>query len=424
MCLCEVEIDSILSVGSKPPPIDPVARASREMLGLPTDRPVLLTGHQPVVPHPGILAKSIALKAYTEHFGWAGAHLTIDTGTEAVGRVDVLTGTTLQNAKACSVQFLNEETGVLAYRPPASIRHDALPDGLPPEMRVGCAAIVEAFQSAKGPTAAAQASEAVAHLRARFAETEFSFMASQILSTPAGQKMLDAMREDPAGCVAMYNKAIESFPNAGIRTLLDGADPELPLWVMDGSTCRVAHHSDLDADALLPKALTTTAIARSALADGFIHGTGGGKYDRVAESWIGQWLGWTLAPFSVVTANAFLPGFSPDDYQAFTTDLRKSIHDPASEDGVQLSKVKAAMLDAINAAPRGSKARAEAFAAFQDWRASIATTPNSASNMKMEDVCRRDWAFPLYPNEILDRLKVEVYQTVNAAINLQPSSVQ
>ena len=82
------------------------------------------------------------------------------------------------------------------------------------------------------------------------------------------------------------------------------------------------------------------------------------------------------------------------------------------------------MLDAINAAPRGSKARAEAFAAFQDWRASIATTPNSASNMNMEDVCRRDWAFPLYPNEILDRRNVEVCQTVNAAINLQPSSGQ
>jgi hypothetical protein len=59
--------------------------------------------------------------------------------------------------------------------------------------------------------------------------------------------------------------------------------------------------------ALRPKALTLTMFARVCLGDLFIHGVGGGRYDRVTDVLTRDLLGVRPAPYAVATATLHLP---------------------------------------------------------------------------------------------------------------------
>jgi hypothetical protein len=108
---------------------------------------------------------------------------------------------------------------------------------------------------------------------------------------------------------------VARVPEARVRPLrVEGARVELPLWWMPGRVGRArrAVWSDelaaLKVDELAPRALAMTALVRKELCDLFIHGTGGGVYDRITDLWLGEWLGGgALAPTAVVTATRHLP---------------------------------------------------------------------------------------------------------------------
>lgn len=56
-----------------------------------------------------------------------------------------------------------------------------------------------------------------------------------------------------------------------------------------------------------PRALTTTLFARLFLADAFVHGLGGAKYDEMTDRLIAQFCGFTAPPYLMLTATAHLP---------------------------------------------------------------------------------------------------------------------
>ena len=56
-----------------------------------------------------------------------------------------------------------------------------------------------------------------------------------------------------------------------------------------------------------PRALTLTMFARMFLADLFVHGLGGGKYDQITDHIIRKFYGLEPTPFAVVTGTCFLP---------------------------------------------------------------------------------------------------------------------
>ena len=59
---------------------------------------------------------------------------------------------------------------------------------------------------------------------------------------------------------------------------------EKPFWKLDRASMSRSPLLEGDAAELVaPRALTLTAIARLALCDVFIHGTGGGRYDRLVS---------------------------------------------------------------------------------------------------------------------------------------------
>src|SRR5690606_23987135 len=56
----------------------PRLRAFRRQLGLPADRPIVMTGHQPALWHCGVLAKFLAADAAARALGAAPATLLVD----------------------------------------------------------------------------------------------------------------------------------------------------------------------------------------------------------------------------------------------------------------------------------------------------------------------------------------------------------
>lgn len=56
-----------------------------------------------------------------------------------------------------------------------------------------------------------------------------------------------------------------------------------------------------------PRALTTTLFARLFLADAFVHGLGGAKYDEMTDRLIAQLCGLAPPPYLMLTATAYLP---------------------------------------------------------------------------------------------------------------------
>jgi hypothetical protein len=61
---------------------DPVALRARQELGLPTDRPVVMSGHQTTFWHPGILAKWYAMNAAAQRVHGATAWVAVDHDTD------------------------------------------------------------------------------------------------------------------------------------------------------------------------------------------------------------------------------------------------------------------------------------------------------------------------------------------------------
>ncbi len=75
------------------------------------------------------------------------------------------------------------------------------------------------------------------------------------------------------------------------------------------------------------RALTTTLFIRLLLADVFIHGIGGAKYDQVTDSLCRQFFGISLPPYATVSATLHLPVQSSDQNPVLEGNFRQKLRD-------------------------------------------------------------------------------------------------
>jgi len=150
---------------------------------------------------------------------------------------------------------------------------------------------------------------------------------------------------------AIYNARLEAYrAHNNIRTAAqpfpglgrDGPRVEVPFWILHGGRrCRmyaerfgvgyrlwaedqpVATIPGRDPDelaglAVRPRALTLTMFTRLCVVDLFIHGVGGGRYDRVTDEVIREVFGIDPPRYAVVSATLHLPlsEFDPDPERA------------------------------------------------------------------------------------------------------------
>ena len=231
---------------------------------------------------------------------------------------------------------------------------------VPAEIEPALSAIERAILAERGrENLAMQMAHAANALLAPHARVDHTVAATALAAVPFAQ----ALRANFNSMRDAYNAAVKGERIGAL------AERELPFWRLDlAGMSRTPLLEGDAADLVAPRALALTAIARLALSDVFIHGTGGGRYDRAMERWIAAALGdeacAALAPMQVVTATKHAPlakFVPPFDAAATPEALRALEQDPFGDDG----RTK----DALRAAIAGT--RAEKRAAYVAMRRAI-----------------------------------------------------
>lgn len=333
-------------------------RALRAQLGL--TGPVVLTGHQPEFFHAGVFAKTIAAHELACQLNGVAAFLTVDSDvpkttklvlpqvtSHGLRRVDVVIPgsdpqlpheSQLPVSRAVWLQFFASATslhefGDRSLLPTFARAWLTTPTSVP----LYCDALARAHAAVER----ALGLDGIRELRT-----------SALCATPAFRAFLAHMLLDAPGCAARYNAAQAAYRRRHrVKTrgrpvpplLIRNDVVELPLWAVredeprrrvlvrphadvvelgtDHRTIAVFRRVDLMTTAwhaqawsseregwyLRPRALTLSTFARLFLADLFIHGIGGARYDEMMEEFAAEHFGVEPWPMACVTATVFLP---------------------------------------------------------------------------------------------------------------------
>jgi hypothetical protein len=423
-------------------------RTAREQLGLPTDRPIVMTGHQAEFWHLGVLAKYLAASAFSlaskAHASW----LVVDQDANEPWRISYPTVDAGAIAKREWTIALTGagRTGFAADTPTGCLPPLAIADGSSLPTIAGprtdaLAVIATSLRAAANePSAAHQITAATRALLQPIITPDSTLFASSLAKTDLFNTWLDAIARDPRACVAAYNAATQRHPGAHVRPLeLTDARVELPLWRLRfGAPRRRVFAHELAAiprHELAPRALLMTALLRAACCDLFIHGLGGEKYEAVTDDWIQNWASaWTpqtrLAPMAVVSATRYLdftstPGLAPDALRIPTPDdiarhlwlAHHAAHDPATLGQSALANQKRQLHTTIAATPRHASQRRDLYTQLLTAeRAAIEANPSRLAELRAaaatararrreaDIVFNRTWAFPLHPADTITAL--------------------
>ena len=450
------------------------AQARAELLGelASPDQPLLMAGHQPELFHPGVWAKNFVLAGQAKRLGANAVNLIVDNDTFKHRVLSLpMASTNPQNVELESTPF-DVSAPELPYEE-AFPRDWAALESWPDKLRpitdtwnfqpmvfaawpriVGClktgVSYTRAFVSARqywerkwgGGTTEVAVSQVSAH-------RSFGLFARRLMA-------------DAEPFAAAYNAAIGDYRRQnGIKSKNHPA-PELqrsddltesPFWIWrtdDPVRHRVFVRRRPDALEiwagpnqlavtlpgttaccgaisaagwkLRPRALTLTLYSRLALADLFIHGIGGGKYDEVTDEIIRRYFGIEPPEYAVVSATIRLPldRFAADgetlrSQQRLIRNLtwNPQYFDEARRAAPALAEAKWKIaLDR----PNDRKARREWFRTLADLTARMrpATAPLSttaaeklaaiAAELDANAVLgRRDFSWVFYPESLLEQ---------------------
>lgn len=450
-------------------PTAPDALRFRHQLGLPTDRPVVMSGHQAAIWHAGIAAKVLASSAACVRFRATLAWVVVDQDVGVPGRVSYpllragQAGAQPRLARGTLDLLPPVSAGVVTgMQPGGRCRPLELEKGIDPAVALAIGTMAAALDRRAGTESRAfQVTRAALDLldpllqnageepgvaserSAPSTSTPALISALALARTDLFAWMLDQMRRDPAACAAHYNAAVGRHPDARLRPLrLAGPEgAELPLWRITPAGLREpVYASDLtlapgSPAQLAPKALVMTALLRWRGCDLFIHGLGGGIYDPVMEDWLGAWLGVRdLAPAVVASATRLMaladqPPPTPEAVARARWEAHHARHNPGegeatvSEANARTDLNKQAMARAIHRAEPTDRPRL--FRAMHDWLAEqrrqigprLAALDARATELAAHAdlsaiVFDRTWPFPLLPRDSMLSLRTEIERAI------------
>ncbi len=318
------------------------------------DRPVIVTGHQPELYHAGVWAKNIVAARLAEAVEGKAVNLIVDNDAPKKGTLTV---------PHCGGAYLStQEVPFFEYRVGLAFeQYDPLDE------RAG-RRLLEELRRALGDDAYEQSSlprmaraltdrtraqdlvDQVTHAR-KAIEQDYGLHLTErrVSQCWSGPMLLDIVLNAPrfAEC---YNASLADYREAlGLKsaqrpvpdlTEVDGRI-ELPVWVYrhgqprrrlfvqreddhirffaDDTEMGVVRSRDLEREDAMsrvsavlgwrfrPRALTLTLWARLLLADVFIHGIGGAKYDRITDRLMERYFGVEPPTMACVSATLLLP---------------------------------------------------------------------------------------------------------------------
>jgi hypothetical protein len=284
---------------------DALATSTRAALALPTDRAIVMSGHQADLWHCGILAKWFAMHPIASRASAHAAWIVVDHDTN--DPTSIAYPSRGEQGPVRAAWKWGGESAVGESLLPTRLRASRTLKNMPSAELFWSPTVHDAMErahtalhaSANASDLAEQLTRAGQQLLAPVTRATPSIvMARRIGATPVFRSLVRTMLKDPVACVEAYNAAAVSFPKAGIRSLECKADRvELPLWSIQRSR-RPLFAADRDCsgqdlgpeDSLAPRALMLSAVLRLAVCDLFIHGMGGGEYDKVTDAWLSGWL--------------------------------------------------------------------------------------------------------------------------------------
>jgi hypothetical protein len=309
-------------------------QVTREELGLPLDRPIIMTGHQAGIWHAGIAEKFVRGAEIAALCGGALVHVVIDHDTNDASLI-AFPALVDGQLERLMLERSPVGRGPNVLRRPIRTMRPERAHQTPPSIESALQEIESAVQGAfRRENLAMQMAHAANVLLGARARIDATVAATSFART----SLAAAMRREFALMRGAYNHALE-----GQRIARLGVD-ELPFWRLDraDSSRLPLLSSDNTPNALLaPRALALTAIARMGACDLFIHGTGGGKYDGAMEAWMSAVLKvdsqQAIAPMTVVTATRLAPlaqFIEPFEISATPRALSRLEQDPFADAGV------------------------------------------------------------------------------------------
>jgi len=307
------------------------ALARRELLANPStatgglrDGPLLLAGHQPELPHPGVWVKHFALHKLARQLGGIALNLVVDNDT----------------LKSTSLRF-----PVRDGRDPAAVRLESVPfdhfGGEEPyeTRRVHDPELFRSFADRAAPLwknwgfepllprvwkniiehPAETIGEKFAGVRRKWERDwgchNLELPVSRLAGTEAFARFASHVLADLPRFRKAYNAGVQAYRSAHdiesrSHPVPDLAPGEAPFWGPpgpDGRRDRLMIPTRVPPGKLRPRALTLTLFARVCLGDLFIHGIGGGKYDEVTDAIIRDYFGVEPPAYQVLSATLRLP---------------------------------------------------------------------------------------------------------------------
>jgi hypothetical protein len=317
-------------------------------MGTPREDALLfVTGHQPLFFHPGIWIKHLLVSRMVGE-GIGGLSLPVDTDVFEELGVDVPAFTDALQITHETLVRADPDVPYEAYvRPPETAWRDFL-DRVGTHLKsIGESTVARVFAEFVARVQGLDESMdlgtfmTVVRRRHEGSRPYLELPVSTLSTAPAFRTFFLHVLRDAARFADCYNRHLDLYrQRANIRTsaqpfpnLEVAADRvELPFWILDEGRRRpcfaqmrpggwqlwaeeasvgVIPSSDespsLTGLAIRPRALALTAFTRLFVADLFVHGVGGGRYDRVTDEVIREFFGIEPPRHAIVTATLHLP---------------------------------------------------------------------------------------------------------------------
>lgn len=319
------------------------------------NRPLVLMGHQPVFFHPGVWVKYFLLNRLCGINGARGVHLVVDTDAtgpiaapvpvvrDGVGRTSHALVALPDNVPLEAAAVPTPHAWALFVE---AVRRDLGTLGVPGLTdRLMAFAAGESAARRDGATLAGYLDILRREYESRAGTARYADLTVSALSdTPEFQAFALHLLQEPRALLAAYNGCLDAYRRTHrVRSLANpfpnlmqtGEWSEAPFWILhegrradlcarrEGNRLALgcageplatvpAGPGGLEALAashlaLRPKAITLTMFARLCVGDLFIHGVGGGRYDRVTDAFTERVFGVRPAPYAVATATLHLP---------------------------------------------------------------------------------------------------------------------
>jgi len=442
-------------------------------------RPIIATGHQPWLWHPGIMAKYLA--AY-QACATAGRplpsmfHVIVDQDDRVPMALEVpvvvdkrVTEQRIEFAGPVGPEGAQQNTTGVASASSTPIDFVAAQSAFTEAQRLSGLTcdlnpLIEAWRKLgeQAPTVkslAEQLALVLGYLLEPYIGQVPVVFASQLSQWSWFEEVWQRMQAEPRACVEAYNRAALAEPDAGVALLGSYSDRiELPVWALvdgkprqrvwiqlKGQEKQLMIDGQVAAEpmSLAPRALLMTALLRSSGCDLFVHGRGGELYDRVTEKWWSDWFGTTLAPMATVScdltlAESTLSDLPLADERQVQAAVWRRHHLPHNIDrelelDIPEAQRKRYLLEHMND-DNDPDRRAKAFNEIhqlnrklvQAYPHAVAEADKALADARLgvanrQVAGRRDWCFALYPARQLAQLQ-DGFKSDSAKIQKTASS--